>query len=53
MVGNEREDMAQISLGIKAIEFGGSDQRVDRSASLTTAVRAEVQEVFAAECYRS
>jgi hypothetical protein len=49
MVGNARENMVQISLGIKAIEFGGRDQRVDRGASLTTAVRAEVQEVFTAE----
>jgi len=44
VVGNAREDMAQISLGIKAIEFGGRDQRVDRGASLTTAVGAEVKE---------
>ena len=49
MVGNAGEDMAQISLRIKAIEFGGCDQRVDRGTSFTTAIRAEVQEVFTAE----
>jgi hypothetical protein len=49
MVGNARENVAQISLGIKTSEFGGRDQRVDRGASFTTAATAEVQEVFTAE----
>ena len=53
MVGNAREDMAQISLRIEAIKFSCRDQCVDRGASLTTAVRAEVKEIFAAERYRS
>jgi hypothetical protein len=53
MVGNAREDMAQICLGIESGKFGGRDQRVDRGASLATAARAEMQEVFAADRYRS
>jgi hypothetical protein len=47
MVGNARDDVAQISLRIEAVEFGGRDQCVDRGASLATAVRAE--EVLAAD----
>jgi hypothetical protein len=36
MVGKAREDMAQVSLEIEAVEFGGRGRPVDGGASLVT-----------------
>jgi len=46
MVGNARENMAQIRVGIEAVEFGGRNQHEDRGGSPTISVRAEMQDVF-------
>ena len=49
MLGDASDDVAQVGLGIKAVQFGGADQRVDGGAAFAAAVRAEVQEVFSTE----
>jgi hypothetical protein len=49
MLGDASDDVAQVGLGIKAIQFDGADQSVDCGAPFASAVGAEVQEVFSAE----
>ena len=34
------DDVAQIRLGIEPIEFGGTDQTIDRCGTLATGIRA-------------
>uniref|UniRef100_UPI0038B6B95B hypothetical protein n=1 Tax=Paraburkholderia sediminicola TaxID=458836 RepID=UPI0038B6B95B len=38
MLGDKRDDVAQVSPGIKAIQFGGTDQCVDCGAAFAAAV---------------
>lgn len=49
MLGDASDDVAQVGLGIKAVQFGGADQRVDGGAAFASTIRAEVQEVFSTE----
>jgi hypothetical protein len=46
MLSDASDDVAQIGLGIKTIQFGGAGQGVDCSAPFAAAVGTEVQEVF-------
>ncbi|AIP35837.1 hypothetical protein DR64_5508 [Paraburkholderia xenovorans LB400] len=49
VLGDASDDVAQVGLGIKAIQFGGTDQGIDCGATFAAAVGTEVQEVFSAE----
>jgi len=48
VVGDARQHMAQPSLGIDALEFGGADQRVYRGRTVAATVGAREQVVAAA-----
>jgi hypothetical protein len=47
MVGNALQDVAQIGLGIDAVELGCSDQAVDRRGALAAGVGSAEEVVFA------
>jgi len=49
MLGDASDDVAQVGLGIKAIQCGSTDQSVDCGPAFAAAVGTEVQEVFSAE----
>ena len=49
MLGDASDEVAQVGLGIKAIQFGGSCQSVDCGPAFAAAVGAEVQIVLSAE----
>ena len=40
MIGDAGQHVAQVSLGVEAVEFGGADQAVDRGGALAAGVRA-------------
>lgn len=49
MLGDASDDVAQVGLGIKAVQFGSADECIDFGATFAAAVGTEVQEVFSAE----
>lgn len=49
MLGNASDDVAQVGLGIKTIQFGGANQSVDSGPAFAAAVGTEVKEVLSAE----
>jgi hypothetical protein len=49
VLGDASDDVAQVGLGIKAIQFGGTNQSVDCGPAFAAAVGAEVQIVLSAE----
>ena len=40
VVGNAREDIAQITLGVETVQLGRADQAVESGGTLTAGVRA-------------
>jgi hypothetical protein len=40
MVGDAPEDVAQIGLGVEAVELGALDQGIDRRGALAAGIRA-------------
>src|SRR5581483_8377130 len=53
MLGNAREQRAQIGLGIEPVEFGRADQTIDRRGALATRIRAREQIVLAPQSDRA
>ena len=49
MLGDASDDVAEVGLGIKAIQFGGTNESVDCGPAFAAAVGAEVQIVLSAE----
>ena len=49
MLGDASDDVAQVGLGIKAIQFGGTGQGVNRGLAFAASVGTEVQEVLPAK----
>ncbi len=50
MLGDAREHLAQIGLGIQAVEFRRADQAVDRRGTLAAGVRPGEEVVLATKC---
>lgn len=48
-IGGASDDLAQVGLGIKAIQFSGTDLGVDCGPAFAADVGTEVQEVFLAD----
>jgi hypothetical protein len=46
MLGDASDDLAQVGLGIKAIQFGGANQGVDRGAAFAAAVGTKCRKFF-------
>jgi len=49
VIGDAAQDVGEPGLGIDAVEFGGTDQRVDRRGALAATVGAGEQPGFAPE----
>jgi hypothetical protein len=49
MLGDASDDVAKVGLGIKAIQFGSTDQGVDCGPAFAAVVGTEVQEVLSPE----
>ena len=50
VVGDAREHIAQVGFGIKAVEFGRSDQAIDSGGALAAGIGATKQVVLAIMC---
>ena len=49
MVGDRRQDRAQVECRIEAIQFGGSDEAVERCSSMAAGVGTHKEVVFPAD----